>query len=99
MAPPSSCVSAGTTTTGPVSMTPHVKVRPNDSPTRTDVRSVFHQQRIGSDSTWPARGAGRGAAGLATGLAGAFAAGAAAVPGATGACPASEDTNAAPTST
>jgi len=40
-------------------MTPHVRVNPKASPTRTDVRSVFHQHRIGSDSTCPARGGSR----------------------------------------
>jgi hypothetical protein len=41
-------------------MTLHVSTSPNFSPTRTDVRSAFHQQRIGSDSTSPGFGA-RGA--------------------------------------
>src|SRR5262245_6904112 len=41
-------------------MTLHVSTSPNFSPTRTDVRSAFHQQRIGSDSTSPGLGA-RGA--------------------------------------
>ena len=38
-------------------MTPHVSTSVNRSPTRIGVRSAFHQQRIGSDSTSP--GAGR----------------------------------------
>ena len=49
-------------------MTLHVSTSPNFSPTRTDVRSAFHQQRIGSDSTSPgfaARGAIAGPAGSA----------------------------------
>src|SRR5512138_2204366 len=55
---------------GPVSITPQVSVSPKASPTRTDVRSVFHQQRIGSDSACPARGGSFGAAGgLGAGLA------------------------------
>jgi len=49
-------------------MTLHVSTSPNFSPTRTDVRSAFHQQRIGSDSTSPGLGA-RGA--IAGALAGA----------------------------
>src|SRR5262245_2706161 len=48
------------TVIGPVSITLQVSTNPNFSPTRTDVRSAFHQQRIGSDSTSPGFGA-RGA--------------------------------------
>jgi hypothetical protein len=72
---------------GPVSIAPHVSVSPKASPTRTEVRSVFHQHRIGSDSTCPARGGSRGAAALGAGLAGAATdlAGAAAA-GAAGVC-------------
>src|SRR5688572_16268799 len=77
-APGSSWLSTGTTVIGPVSMTLQVRTRPNFSPTRTDVRSAFHQQRIGSDSTSPgfaARGviagplapAGRGGGGAPCG--------------------------------
>src|SRR5688572_16331565 len=40
-----------------VSMTPHVNTRVKRSPTRMALRSAFHQQRIGSDSTSPGRGA------------------------------------------
>src|SRR5918993_2353956 len=40
-----------------VSMTPQVSTRVNCSPTRMALRSAFHQQRIGSDSTSPGRGA------------------------------------------
>src|SRR6185503_19615378 len=40
-----------------VSITPHVSTSVNRSPTRIAPRSAFHQQRIGSDSTSPGRGA------------------------------------------
>src|SRR5262245_18188183 len=48
-------------------MTPHVSVSPKLSPTRTEVRSVLHQHRIGSDSTGPGRGGSLGGAGRAAG--------------------------------
>src|SRR5688500_1250632 len=40
-----------------VSITPQVSTSVNRSPTRIAPRSAFHQQRIGSDSTSPGRGA------------------------------------------
>ena len=60
MAPPSSWLTFGTTVVGPVSIDAQVRTTAKRSPTLTAVRSVFHQQRIGSSATWPARGASRG---------------------------------------
>src|SRR5262245_19869399 len=76
-APGSSCFSTGSTVIGPVLMTAHVSTRPNRSPTRTAVRSAFHQQRIGSEATSPALGASGGAGGGTVAGAGGFVAGAA----------------------
>ena len=56
---------------GPVSMTRRSATTAKRSPTRTAVRSVFHQHRMGSSATCPARGAGRGLGG--SGAAGAAA--------------------------
>src|SRR4030095_2483064 len=71
-APGSSWFNTGTNVIGPVSIPLHVRTRLTRSPTRTAVRSAFHQQRIGSEETSPGLGArGGGVTGAGVAVAGA----------------------------
>ena len=51
MAPPSIWLTLGTTMVWPASSAEQVSTTANRSPTLTAVRSVFHQQRMGSSAT------------------------------------------------